>query len=123
MLLPPSLYTSDCIIYYHSLNLLDSAAYMLTAGGDRCVRYWSFDKVRSSYTVCGIEKSGLRDVYSYNGEDYVCTQEERSISTIQHASEVKHSHTKSITDMLIAGKEKDEMLVTSCADGYIRLWK
>lgn len=123
MLLPPSLYTSDCIIYYHSLNLLDSAAYMLTAGGDRCVRYWSFDKVRSSYTVCGIEKSGLTDVYSYNGEDYVCTQEERSISTIQHASEVKHSHTKPITNMLIAGKEKDEMLVTSCADGYIRLWK
>ena len=123
MLLPPSLYTSDCIIYYHSLNLLDSAAYMLTAGGDRCVRYWSFDKVRSSYTVCGIEKSGLTDVYSYNGEDYVCTQEERSISTIQHASEVKHSHTKPITDMLIAGKEKDEMLVTSRADGYIRLWK
>ena len=96
-------------------------AYMLTAGGDRCVRFWSFDSMIPSHTVCEVEKSGVRDVYQHQGARYMCS-EERTKTKLTVGEEVKPIHATGITDAVIVGSEKEEGFATSCVDGMIRIW-
>lgn len=96
---------------------------MLTAGGDRCVRFWSFENTIPSYTVCGVDKSCVEDVYKTEGTVCKCVEEKRDIATTVRNSEVRPVHPKAITDMVITGSEKEELLITSCMDGVIRIWK
>ena len=102
---------------------VDDPAYLLTAGGDRCVRYWSFEESRPSFTVCGIERSGVRDTYRKIGFEWRCSQEPMNIMEKRRNEEVRPIHSKAITDMVLMGEEKEEFLVTSSLDGQIRLWK
>ena len=69
---------------------------MLTAGVDRCVRFWSFDSMIPSHTVCEVEKSGVRDVYQHQGARYVCS-EERTKTKLTVGEEVKPIHATGIT--------------------------
>lgn len=71
---------------------------MLTAGGDRCVRFWSFDAMKPSRTVCGVEKSGVHDVYQRQGARYTCTEEKTTTKTAV-GEEVKPIHTMAITGL------------------------
>jgi uncharacterized protein (UPF0128 family) len=94
----------------------------LTAGKDRCVRFWSFDKDYLSHTVCGVEKRGVEDKYEVTGNHYTCMEVKKN-ALANHSLNTKPIHSMAITDMVITGREQEELIVTSCADGVIRFWK
>lgn len=87
------------------------------------MRYWSLDASQRSRTVCDLGQSDMRDVYYHHGNVFECRKEKMDLATIPHTSEVKPSHPEEITDMVISGEGKEEMIVTSCTDGKIRIWK
>ena len=87
------------------------------------MRYWSFDNSQRSRTVCEMGQSDLHDVYYQNGNMYECRREKMPAASIPHTNEVRPYHPEEITDMVISGESKEEMILTSCTDGKIRIWK
>ena len=54
---------------------------------------------------------------------YECRREKMPAASIPHTNEVRPYHPEEITDMVISGESKEEMILTSCTDGKIRIWK
>ena len=54
--------------------------------------------MKPSRTVCGVEKSGVHDVYQRQGARYTCTEEKTTTKTAV-GEEVKPIHTMAITGL------------------------
>lgn len=68
----------------------------MTAGGDRCVRFWSLRDVKTSRTVCEVEYSRAKEVYEMDQDCMMCSQVEKEV-TAAGQEEVKPVHEKAIT--------------------------
>eukprot|EP01118_Nematostelium_gracile_P001600 TRINITY_DN11662_c0_g1_i1.p2 TRINITY_DN11662_c0_g1~~TRINITY_DN11662_c0_g1_i1.p2 ORF type:complete len:387 (-),score=48.99 TRINITY_DN11662_c0_g1_i1:8-1168(-) len=106
--------------------------YLVTAGDDRKIRFWSLQNVTQSYVICGLNKETPKPKYSSHSSENLTVFSEQcsddspestgNTSKFRGPASPSVFHHESILDVKMM-ELPHRMLISASRDGVIKVWK